>query len=225
MVSGSADGLQQLFGIPDKFRDPAIKFAALLNSHRLERGVRLEGHPLGVDEDAIMAAKDMARLSLMAQAVETLIGPDEWRREFLRLTGAVTKAHKTLLPDEWEAPYLKPVAVFHTLSDAVKAKLGPVDISAIAAKIAALLGEKIEGVAILTPIVEGDTAEGRLDLSGVDFEKLAGLFATNPKIAAETLREATEKKVRDMTDANPTEGSGGKAGDARRPVQRWLNRC
>ena len=160
--------------------------------------------PLGVNADAIMAAKDMARLMLITQAVEALIGPDERRRAFLRLTGTVTKAYKALLPDERAAPYLRTVAVFHTLSDAVKAKLGPVDITAISAKIATLLDEKIEGVAILTSIVEGDTAEGRVDLSEVDFEKLAGLFATNPKTAAETLREAAEEKVRVMTDANPT---------------------
>jgi type I restriction enzyme R subunit len=160
--------------------------------------------PLGVNADAIITAKDMERLTLFAQAVEILIGPDERRREFMRLTGAITKAYKALLPDERAAPYLRPVAVFHTLSDAVKAKLGPVDISAISAKIAALLDEKIEGVAILTPIVEGEAAEGRVDLSGIDFGKLAGLFATNPKTAAETLREAAEKKVREMVEANPT---------------------
>jgi type I restriction enzyme R subunit len=160
--------------------------------------------PLGVNVDAIMAAKDMQRLTLFAQAVEVFVGPDERRREFLRLTGAVTKAYKALLPDERAAPYLKPVAAFHTLSDAVKAKLGPVDISAISAKIAALLDEKIEGVAILTPIVEGDAAEGRVDLSDIDFEKLATLFATNPKTAAEKLREGAEEKARSMADANPT---------------------
>ena len=142
--------------------------------------------PLGVHVNAIMAAKDLERLTLLAKAVEIFVGPDERRREFLRLTGAVTRAYKALLPDERAAPYLKPVAAFHTLSDAVKAKLGPVDISAISAKIAALLDEKIEGVAILTPIVEGDAAEGRVDLSGIDFEKLATLFDTNPKTAAET---------------------------------------
>ena len=159
---------------------------------------------IGLDAHAIMAAKDLERLTLLAKAVEILIAPDERRREFLRLTSAVTQAYKALLPDERAAPYLKPVAVFHTLSDAVKAKLGPVDISAISARIAALLDEKIEGVAILTPIVEGDTAEGRVDLSGIDFEKLSRLFVTNPKTAAETLREGAEDKVKTMASTNPT---------------------
>ena len=160
--------------------------------------------PLGVYVDAIMEVKDFPRLALINQAVETLVGPDERRREFLRLAGAVTQAYKALLPDERAAPYLKPVAVLHVLSDAVRAKLGPVDISAISARIAELLDEKIEGVAILTPIVEGDTAQGRVDLSGIDFDKLADLFAKSPKVAAEQLREEAEEQVKDMAEKNPT---------------------
>lgn len=160
--------------------------------------------PLGVEADAIMDVRDFARLRLISQAVEILIAPDERRREFLRVTASVTKAYKALLPDERAAPYLRPVAVFHTLSDAVKAKLGPVDISAISARIAELLDEKLEGVAILTPIIEGDTAKGRVDLSGIDFDKLADLFATSPKITAEKLREGTEEKARKLVAANPT---------------------
>ena len=160
--------------------------------------------PLGVQPDAIMAVRDFDRLRLIGQAVEILIAPDQRRREFLRVTAAVTKAYKALLPDERAAPYLRPVAVFHTLSDAVKAKLGPVDISAISDRIAELLDEKLEGVAILTPIVEGDTAEGRVDLSGIDFDKLASLFAASPKVTAEKLREEAEDKAQKMAKANPT---------------------
>lgn len=166
--------------------------------------VRAFVEPLNVDAEAIMAAKDFERLKLINQAVESLVAPDDRRREFLRLAGAVTRAYKGLLPDERASPYLKPVAVFHMLSDAVRAKLGPVDISAISARIAELLDEKLEGVAILTPIVEGDTAEGRVDLSDIDFEKLAGLFDTSPKVAAERMREAAEEKTREMVEANPT---------------------
>lgn len=160
--------------------------------------------PLGVEADAIMAVRDFDRLRLINQAIEILIGPDDRRREFLRRTAAVTRAYKALLPDERAAPYLRSVAVFHTLSDAIKARLGPVDISEISARIAELLDEKLEGVAILTPIVEGDTAEGRVDLSGVDFDKLADLFAASPKVTAERLREDAEEKARRLTELNPT---------------------
>jgi type I restriction enzyme R subunit len=79
-----------------------------------------------------------------------------------------------------------------------------VDISAISAKIEALRDEKIEGVAITAPIIEGDEAAGRVDLSAIDFEQLAKLFATRPKTAAEQLRSEIETKAQDMAAENPT---------------------
>jgi type I restriction enzyme R subunit len=160
--------------------------------------------PLGIDPQAVMAVRDLERLKLICKAVDTLVAPDDRRRTFLRLTSAVTQAYKALLPDERAAPYLRPVAVFHTLADAVRAKLGPVDISAIAARIAELLDQKIEGVAILTPLVEGGSASGRVDLSGIDFEKLADLFAVSPHVATQRLREAAEDQAEKMAKANPT---------------------
>lgn len=192
-------------GSADKDETPIKDKEALVKAleEALEQA-RSFTRPLGVDTDAIMAADALSRLGLIAKAVEMLVAPDERRREFGQLASAVTKSYKAVLPDERAAPYLKPVAVFHMLADAVRAKLGPVDISAIQAKIAELLDEKLEGVAILTPIVEGAGAEGRVDLSGIDFDKLAKLFETNPKVAAERAREEAEHKVKKMAEANPT---------------------
>lgn len=155
--------------------------------------------PLGVDVDALLAVRELERLKLINQAVEVLVAPDERRGEFLRLAGTVTAAYKALLPDERAAPNMRPVAMFSALTGMVKAKLGPVDISAISARIAELLDEKLEGVAILQPI-----AEGQVDLSGIDFEKLADLFAVSPKVAAERLKDEAEKKARQLAERNPT---------------------
>jgi len=157
-----------------------------------------------VDPAAIAAARDLERLRLISSAVEALISPDEVRNDFFRLITGVTRTYKALLPDERAAPFITRVAVLHTLAEVVRAKLGPVDISAIQARIAELLDERIEGVAILTPIVTGDSAEGRVDLSGIDFDKLADLFQTSPRLAAETLREQVEETANRMAAANPT---------------------
>ena len=158
----------------------------------------------GVDLDAIPAAIKLVRLKLIADAVEVLIAPDERRREFMRRVGAATRAYKALLPDDRAAPYFKQVATLHVLAEAVRGKLGPVDISGIYAKIEALLDEKIEGVAITAPIVEGDALGDRVDLSDIDFEKLAALFQQKPKTANEQLRDKAERKARDMAGVNPT---------------------
>jgi type I restriction enzyme R subunit len=160
---------------------------------------------LGVDIDAIFAAEKLARLALISQAVEVLVAPDDRRRGFFRVAGAATRAYKALLPDERAAPFLKPIATLHVLAEAVRGKLGPVDISAISAKVEALLDQKIEGVAITAPIIKGDEpGDGRVDLSAIDFEKLAKLFSSRPRTAAEKLRAEAETKARDMADRNPT---------------------
>jgi hypothetical protein len=41
-------------------------------------------------------------------------------------------------------------------------------------------------------------------VSDVDFKKLATLFDTSPKVAAERMREGAEEKVKKMVEANPT---------------------
>lgn len=199
-ATGSVGGAGDQGGdkpIEDKGALVQVLEAALSAAQRHVRSAK-------VDPDAILAVKDLERLRLIGSAVEALVGPDEVRLEFFRLTGEVTKAYKALLPDERAATFLRPVAVLHTLAEAVRAKLGPVDISAIQARIAELLDEKIEGVAILAPIVTGDTAEGRVDLSDIDFDKLGELFSVSPKVATERLREEAEETVERLAKSNPT---------------------
>ncbi len=198
IYAGSASGADE-DETPIKDKEALVK--AL--EERLEEAQNFI-QPLGVDINSIILAGALSRLGLIAKAVEVLVAPDDRRREFAQLAGAVTKAYKALLPDERAAPYLRPVALFHMLADAVKAKLGPVDITAIQSKIAEMLDDKMEGVAILTPIVEGAGAEGRVDLSGIDFDKLAELFEISPKVTAERVREKVEIKVKEMAEANPT---------------------
>ena len=43
-----------------------------------------------------------------------------------------------------------------------------------------------------------------MDLSAIDFDKLAKLFASRPRTAAEKLRSEAEGKARDMAERNPT---------------------
>lgn len=157
-----------------------------------------------VDIEAIGAAEKLARLKLIGDAVEALIAPDDKRRAFLRLAGAAARAYKALLPDERAAPHLKPTAVLHVIAEAIRGKLGPVDISAISAKIEALLDARVEGVEITAPVIAGDDRAGRVDLSEIDFEKLAKLFLKNPRTAAEQLRSTAETKAHEMAIQNPT---------------------
>lgn len=175
---------------------------AELQAALAEAGAFCSAH--GVDVQAIAAAQKLERLALIGSAVEALITPDERRREYLRKASAAARAYKALLPDERAAPFLKPVAVLHILADAIRAKLGPADISALMAKIEALLDAQVEGVTITAPIVEGDDRGGRVDLTDIDFDKLAKLFEAKPKTASEQLRAKAEAKARELAERNPT---------------------
>ena len=154
---------------------------------------------VGVDVDAIFGAQKLARLTLISQAVEALIAPDERRRAFFRVAGAAARAYKALLPDERAAPYLKPVATLHVLAEATRGKLGPVDISAVSAKIEALLDEKIEGVAITAPIIEGDEAGGRV--AAVYDEIISLRLEGHPNVALNKLAKG-EKLTKKIDQAN-----------------------
>jgi type I restriction enzyme R subunit len=156
------------------------------------------------DVGGILEAEKFERAQRIADAMETLIEPDERRRNFLRHADAVTRAYKALLPDDRATPFLKPVASFQVVADAIRNHAGPADISAISAQIEALLDANIEGVAITAPIrVSGDT-EGMVDLSSIDFEKLGKLFAQRPHTTTQELRGKAERKVREMVAQNPT---------------------
>ena len=159
---------------------------------------------VGVDVDGIAAVQKLERLKRIGDAVELLIAPDERRREYLRKAGAAARAYKALLPDERAAPFLKTVAALHIVAEAIRGKLGPVDISAVAERIEALLDEQVEGVAITAPIIEGDDRGGRVDLTDIDFEKLAKLFQAKPRTASEQLRTKAQAKAQKLVQANPT---------------------
>jgi len=158
----------------------------------------------GADVPAILASPPAQRPALIGAAVEALISPDERKRGFLRLADAAVRAYKALLPDERAAPFLKQVAALAIVAEAVRNRLGPRSIAALAARIEALLDSAVAGVSTMAPIRIDEPGEGVLELSGVDFDKLGQAFAGQPRTEAEALRVAAEQKVRDLAAANPT---------------------
>jgi type I restriction enzyme R subunit len=159
---------------------------------------------VNADVEGILAVEKFQRVQKIADAMEKLIAPDERRRGFLRHAGAVARAYKALLPDDRAAPFLKPVASFLVVADTIRNHAGEADISAISAQIEALLDANIEGVAITAPIRESRDTDGLVDLSSIDFDQLAKLFAQRPNTAAQALRAKAERKVREMVAQNPT---------------------
>jgi type I restriction enzyme R subunit len=82
--------------------------------------------------------------------------------------------------------------------------MGPEDLSAIYARIEALLDERVESIAISAPIPENEEGSPGVDLSGIDFEKLAAMLHIQPKTAAERARTAAEDQAHRLVAQNPT---------------------
>ena len=73
------------------------------------------------------------------------------------------------------------------------------------AEIERLIGDAISGVAIDASVPSGEDMKQLFDLSTLDFERLAQLFAEGrKKTAAEILRGQAEGRVRGMVARNPT---------------------
>ena len=158
----------------------------------------------GADLPSILAVPKAQRAARIGAAVEALIAPDERRRGFLRLSDAAVRAYKALLPDDRAAPFFARVAALAIVADAARGTIKRPDLSALAARIEALLDAAILGVSIEAPVRDGATNTGLLDLSGLDFGKLGETFAGQPRTAAEALRTAVQAKVEQMAAANPT---------------------
>jgi len=76
---------------------------------------------------------------------------------------------------------------------------------AVIAEIERLIDEAISGVAIRTPIPSGEDIKQLFDLSTIDFERLAELFAQGQKrTAVEILRGQAEERARGLAGRNPT---------------------
>ena len=158
----------------------------------------------GADLPAILSAPKAERAGLIGAAAEAVMAPDERRRTFLRLSDAAVRAYRAVLPDNRAAAFFARVAALAIVADAVRGMAGPTDLSALAARIEALLRGAILGASITAPLRSGGASDGLLDLSGLDFDKLGELFAGQPRTAVETVREAAEAKVKAMAAANPT---------------------
>ena len=73
------------------------------------------------------------------------------------------------------------------------------------AEIERLIGEAIAGALIEAPLPSGEDMERLFDLSTLDFQRLAELFAGGGrKTAAEILRGQTEERARALASRNPT---------------------
>ncbi|TVQ94235.1 MAG: type I restriction endonuclease subunit R [Chromatiaceae bacterium] len=145
----------------------------------------------GVSVEAIRASEGFVRVGLIDDAVEALVASEDLKRHFLDLANTVVRLYKAILPDPTAHEFGAEVALLDVLADKIRALTPPADISQVMQQVESLLDRSIaaEGYVIRDT---DDSEERWVDLSGVDFDKLAETFKSGRK---RTLNEKLKGKV------------------------------
>lgn len=160
----------------------------------------------GVNIAAIQTAEGFARIGLLDDAVEALVAFEEIKRRYLDMTNTVQRLYKAVLPDPAAREFAAEVTPGQVIADKIRALTPSVDIMKIMGQVEDLLDHSIAtgGYIIREPSSPyGD--DHLIDLSNIDFEKLAEKFKTGRKrTMSEKLKWTIEQKLMEMVRFNRT---------------------
>ncbi|MBA4417711.1 MAG: DEAD/DEAH box helicase [Syntrophus sp. (in: bacteria)] len=159
-----------------------------------------------VNLTAIETAKGFTRVGLLDDAVEALVGSEEIKMRYLDLANTVQRLYKAVLPDQAARGFATEVTPVQVIADKIRALIPPADISQVMQQVEGLLDRSIatEGYVIReTSPAFGD--DRWIDLSGIDFEKLAQKFKTGRKRTLnEKLKGTVAQKLMALVRLNRT---------------------
>ncbi|MCG2740248.1 MAG: type I restriction endonuclease subunit R, partial [Syntrophaceae bacterium] len=160
----------------------------------------------GVSLEAIQTAEGFARVGLLDDAVEALVTTEENKRRYLDLANTVQRLYKAVLPDPAARKFATEVTPVQVIADKIRALIPTADISQVMQQVEGLLNKSIatEGYIIREASPPyGD--EHWIDLSQIDFEKLAEKFKTSRKRTLnEKLKGTVVQKLMAMVRLNRT---------------------
>jgi type I restriction enzyme R subunit len=141
------------------------------------------------------------RIAKLDDAVEALLVSDEGRKRFLALVARVARIYKAILPDPDAKEFAPDAVLLAIIASKIRALSPKPDISEVMDDIEALLNDSIATEPYR--IEAQETPAPLVDLSKIDFEKLAQEFATSRKrTEAEKLQAILSKKLNQMLRAN-----------------------
>jgi type I restriction enzyme R subunit len=183
--------------------DKSALVAALRQALTETRGLCQEK---GVNLTAIKTAEGFARVGLLDDAVEALVASEEIMRRYLDLANTVQRLFKAVLPDPTAREFATEVTPVQVIADKIRALTPPADISQVMQQVEGLLDQSIatEGYIIREASAPFDD-EHWIDLSKIDFEKLAEKFKTSRKRTLnEKLKGTVAQKLMAMVRLNRT---------------------
>jgi type I restriction enzyme R subunit len=160
----------------------------------------------GVNLTAIQAAEGFARVGLLDDAVEALVGTEEVKLRYLDLANTVQRLYKAVLPDPAAREFAVEVTPVQVIADKIRSLIPPADISLVMQQVEGLLDRSIatEGYLIREQSAPYDN-EHWIDLSKIDFEKLTEKFKTGRKRTLnEKLKGTVAQKLMAMVRLNRT---------------------
>jgi type I restriction enzyme R subunit len=184
--------------------DKAALVAALRQALAGTRGLCREH---GVNLAAIRKAKGFVCVGLLDDAVEALVASEEIKRRYLGLANTVQRLYKAVLPDPAARELAAEVAPVQVIADKIRALTPSANISQVMLQVETLLDQSVatEGYIIGHEPDAPFPEEHRIDLSKIDFEKLAQKFKTGRKRTLnEKLKGIVAQKLMVMVRLNRT---------------------
>lgn len=155
----------------------------------------------GIDLDAIRQAEGFARIGKLDDAVEALLVSDDVRKRYLSIASRTARIYKAILPDTEAKTFAPDTVLLAVIASKIRSLSPKPDISEIMDDVEALLNNsiatepyRIEAQEMPAPLI---------DLSQINFEKLAKEFETSRKrTEAEKLQAILAQKIDQMLREN-----------------------
>ena len=160
----------------------------------------------GVSLAAIQSAEGFARVGLLDDAVEALVISEEVMRRYLDFANTVQRLYKAGLPDSSAHGLALEVSPIKVIADKIRSLTPLADISQVMEQVEDLLDESIATEGYIIPEKSSYLdKEHLIDLSKIDFEKLADKFKTSRRRTLnERLKGTVAQKLMAMVRLNRT---------------------
>jgi type I restriction enzyme R subunit len=159
----------------------------------------------GVNLTAIQTAQGFSRIGLLDDAVEALVTSEEIKCRYLDLANSVQRLLQAVLPDPSAQEFAAEVNPVEVIACKIRALIPPTDISEVMQDVGGLLDQSIAAEGYVVKASAADDYEHCVDLSTIDFEKLAEQFKTGHKRTFnERLKGAVAQKLMRMVHLNRT---------------------
>ena len=155
----------------------------------------------GINLDRGIGVGGFDWVAWLSEAAEQLLVSDDVRRGFLTRADMVAHQWRAVKPHPAATAAQPVMSVIVRLSQKIRTETGSPDISGVMESVEQLLEESVDA----TPFIIEPSAVKRVDLTTIDFDALADLFASGKRATATSrLQASLKQRLTRMVRENPT---------------------